>query len=84
MDHLAAAPHLRPKFDALPIKTARVFKQQLLQSGVVVAQGGKAIEDVEKRIFNRRHGRMTALSLTKLEKLNLYATPAPSDYSPPP
>lgn len=85
MDHLSTAPHLRPKFDALPIKTARVFKQQLLQSGVVAVQSGKAMEDVEKRIFKHRHGHMTALSLAKLEKLGLYATPAPSsDDSAPP
>ncbi|MCT7315251.1 toprim domain-containing protein [Ralstonia sp. CHL-2022] len=84
MDHLSTAPHLRPKFDGLPIKTARVFKQQLLQSGVVAVHGGKQMDDVEKRIFNRRHGHMTALSLAKLEKLGLYAAPAPSDHSTPP
>lgn len=84
MDHLSTATHLRPKFDSLPVKTARVFKQQLLQSGVVAVQNGKPMEDVEKRIFNRRHGHMTALNLAKLEKLGLYASPAPVDYSPPP
>ncbi|MGA3768821.1 hypothetical protein ACQUJZ_22570 [Ralstonia pseudosolanacearum] len=84
MDHLSTAPHLRPKFDALPIKTARVFKQQLLQSGVVAVQSCKQMEDVEKRIFNRRHGHMAALSLAKLEKLGLYTTPAPADYNSPP
>lgn len=70
MDHLSTAPHLRPNFDALPIKTARVFKQQLQQSGVVAVQSDKPIEDVEKRIFNRRHGHMTALSLAKFKSLD--------------
>ncbi|WP_011298355.1 toprim domain-containing protein [Cupriavidus necator] len=84
MDHISTAPHLRTKFDSLPVKTARVFKQQLLQSGVVAAHGGKLMEDVEKRIFNRRHGHMTALSVAKLEQLGLYATPAPPDHSVPP
>jgi hypothetical protein len=36
MDHLSTAPYLRAKFDALPIKTGRVFKSQLMSSGVVV------------------------------------------------
>lgn len=61
-----------------------MFKQQLLQSGVVAMQNGKQMEDVEKRIFNRRHGHMTALSLVKLEKLGLYASPAPSEHGIPP
>ncbi|ARS55503.1 hypothetical protein ACI2S5_24185 [Ralstonia nicotianae] len=38
---------LRPKSDALPIKTAWVFKPQLLQSGMVAVQSGKAMEDME-------------------------------------
>lgn len=69
MDHLSTAPHLRAKFDALPIKTGRIFKAQLLQSGVVLA------DDAEKTIRYRRTGHLTAISLARLEQLGLYATP---------
>jgi len=78
-DHLATATHLRQTYDELPIKTARVFKQQLLQSGVVAELNGKRLDDVEKRIFGRRHAHLTAISLAKLEQLGLYATPTPED-----
>lgn len=69
MDHLSTAPHLRAKFDALPVKTGRIFKNQLLQSPVVLADG------VEKTIHGRRQGHLTAISLAQLEKLGLYAAP---------
>lgn len=84
MDHISTAPHLRTKFDALPIKTARVFKQQLLQSGVVPTHGGKLLDDVEKRIHGRRHAHMMALSLSRLERLGLHAIPELEDGRMPP
>jgi hypothetical protein len=69
MDHISTAPHLRAKFDALPVKTGRIFKAQLLQSGVVVA------DDIERKIHGVRSAHLTAISLAKLEQLGLYATP---------
>lgn len=69
MDHLSNALHLRNKYDALPVKTARVFKSQLAESGVVV------LDDVERTIRGRRTPHLTALSLQRLERLGLYATP---------
>ncbi|NMG72292.1 toprim domain-containing protein [Parazoarcus communis] len=69
MDHLSNALHLRNKFDALPVKTARVFKSQLEGSGVVVR------EDVERTIRGRRTPHLTALSVQRMERLGLYATP---------
>lgn len=69
MDHLLTAPHLRAKFDALPVKTGRIFKQHLLQSGVVLA------DDVEKTIHCRRTGHLTAINLPRLAQLGLYETP---------
>ncbi|WP_205730879.1 toprim domain-containing protein [Bordetella hinzii] len=80
MDHISTAPHLRVKFDTLPIKTGRIFKQQLMQSGVVVSYDGKPLENVDKIIRGSRAQRMTAISLAKLEALGLYATP---DLGPP-
>ncbi len=69
MDHLSTAPHLRAKFDALPIKTARIFKRQLLASGVVVD------DDCEKSIRRGRQGHMVAISVAKLTELGLHASP---------
>lgn len=70
MDHLSTAPHLRAKFDALPIKTARVFKQQLMASGAVLT------EDAERTIRGKRTAHLAGISLQSLERLGLYATPA--------
>lgn len=69
MDHLSTAPHLRTKFDHLPVKTARVFKRQLLDSGVVVDP------DCEKTIRRGRQGHMVAISVAKLNELGLHAAP---------
>lgn len=79
MDHISTAPHLRPKFDALPIKTARIFKQQLLQSGVVPTHAGKLLDDVERRQYGRRLAHMTAISVPRLERLGLHAVPELED-----
>lgn len=69
MDHLSTANHLRDKFNHLPIKTHKVFKNQLLQSKVVFK------EDIERTVKGARRAHMTAISLSELEKLGLYATP---------
>ncbi|SOY55786.1 toprim domain-containing protein [Cupriavidus taiwanensis] len=84
MDHISTAPHLRPKFDALPIKTARIFKQQLLQSGVVPTHAGKLLDDVERRQYGRRLAHMTAISVPRLERLGLHAVPELEDGQMPP
>lgn len=69
MDHLARTPALREKWNGLPVKSDRVFKKQLQQAGVIVA------EDVERTIGQHRIGHMVALSLSKLAQFGLYATP---------
>jgi hypothetical protein len=68
MDHISTAPHLRAKFDSLPIKTSKVFKQQLMASGVVLA------DEVERTIRVKRTAHLIAIGLEKLERLGLYAT----------
>lgn len=75
MDHLSTAPHLRAKFDGLPIKTGRIFKEQLMKSGVVATAGGRPMDEVEKRIRGQRAARLTAIRLDKLAQLGLYVTP---------
>jgi hypothetical protein len=69
MDHISTAPHLRAKFDSLPIKTSKVFKQQLMTSGVVLA------DEMERTIRGKRTAHLVAIGLEKLERLGLYATP---------
>lgn len=76
MDHISTANHLRAKFDSLPVKTGRIFKSQLLASGVVATKKGDLQDDVEKTIQRKRVGHMTAISLNKLEQLGLSAAPA--------
>lgn len=71
MDHISTANHLRDKYNHLPIKTGRVFKRQLMASGVVLS----GMEDIERTIRGRRTAHLTAISLEALEKLGLYATP---------
>jgi hypothetical protein len=72
MDHLSTAPHLRAKFDALPIKTSKIFKQQLMNSGVVIS------DEITRVIRGNRTQHLVAISLKRLEKLGLYATPKPT------
>lgn len=83
MDHLSTAPHLRAKFDGLPIKTGRIFKEQLMKSGVVATAGGKPMDEVEKRIRGQRAARLTAVRLDKLAQLGLYVTPELVGEDPP-
>ena len=75
MDHLSTSSHLRAKFDALPVKTGRIFKQQLMASGVVATAGGKPIDNADKIIRGQRTARLTGIRLSQLEALGLYATP---------
>ncbi|PHS20212.1 MAG: hypothetical protein COA86_02670 [Kangiella sp.] len=65
MSHLSQSPALKNKYDALPIKTARILKQQLIRAGVV------ARDDFEKKIGRQRASHLTALDLTELEKFGL-------------
>lgn len=76
MDHISTANHLRDKFNHLPIKTGRIFKRQLMAGGAVMP----GMEDVERVISGRRTAHLTGISLEKLEKLGLYATPWEPEY----
>lgn len=69
MDHLATANHLRNQFDALPVKTPRVFTQQLEAAGVVMTN------DADKLINGIRNGHLSAISLPRLERFGLHASP---------
>ncbi|WP_269503769.1 toprim domain-containing protein [Burkholderia sp. IMCC1007] len=67
MDHLAHTSALRDKWNALPVKSDRVFKAQLKHAGVVVGE-----KEVERRIFTRRVPYLTPISLERLETFGLH------------
>ncbi|HRH13213.1 MAG TPA: toprim domain-containing protein [Azonexus sp.] len=66
MHHLKTRSALRDIWNALPVKSDRVFKRQLAQAGVIVG-------DVERTINYRRVAHLSALSLEKLETFGLHA-----------
>lgn len=70
MEHLAHTPALRDKWNALPVKSDRVFKRQLVKAGVILS------DTVERTIGSRRVSHLSALSLARMEQYGLYATPA--------
>ena len=72
MDHIAHSMPLRDRWNALPIKSDRVFKRQLRQADVLVS------ESVERVISGRRENRLAAISLERLEQFGLHAAPPSS------
>lgn len=65
IDHIAHTSHLRDKWNALPVKSDRVFKRQLQQAGVLLDDGH------ERRVQGRRISHLTAISLQKLAAYGL-------------
>lgn len=74
MDHLAHNNALRDRWNAMPVKSDRVFKKQLKDADVVVS------DTVERTIRGRRESRLTALSIAKLATYGLYAAPEVDTY----
>jgi len=72
IDHIAHTNALRGKWDALPIKSDRVFKRMLAGAGVVYK------ESLERTIGNQRVAHMVALDLKVLERYGL-STAVPED-----
>ena len=67
MQYISQTPALRPKFDALPVKSDRVLKKQMDNAGVVPQE----FDDKERRINGRRIAHMCGVSLNKLEEFGL-------------
>lgn len=67
MDHIAHTTALRDKWNALPVKSDRVFKSQLKHAGVVVGE-----KEVERRIYTRRVPYLTPISLQRLSAFGLH------------
>ena len=69
IDHIAHASNLRDKWNALPVKSDRVFKKQLQSAGVIVGE-----KEVERRILLRRVPYLTPISLRRLEAFGLHVS----------
>jgi hypothetical protein len=67
MDHIATSNSLRDKWNSLPVKTATVFKRQLVAAGVTYA-GDK---EIERTINGKRVRRITPLLVDKLGEFGL-------------
>lgn len=61
MHHISRTTALREFWNSLPVKSDRIFKQQMEGAGVIVGES-------EKTIGNRRYNRMAAISMAKLEE----------------
>lgn len=68
MDHISTTNRLREQWNGLPVKSGRVFKRQLDDAGVIVK------DELDRRIGQRRHAHLTALSLRKLAEYGLYVS----------
>jgi len=65
MDHIATTSRLREHWNSLPIKSARVFKRQMEQAGVIVE------DEVDRRFNGRRFAHLSALGLKRLSAFGL-------------
>lgn len=68
MDHISSTSSLREKWNGLPVKSDRVFKKQMLHAGVITG-------DCERTISHRRVSNLQVISLEKLARFGLHATP---------
>lgn len=68
MDHIAHSPALREKWNALPVKSDRVFKKQIIAAGVV------HVDDFDTTRGSTRLTHYMAVSKSGLERFGLHAT----------
>lgn len=74
MDHIHHSSNLKSRWDALPIKTAKVFLKQMQLAGVIVNDDkGKPVER-ERTVNGKRISHMMALDLDKLATFGLVLT----------
>jgi hypothetical protein len=78
MDHISSTGRLREHWNGLPVKSGRVFKQQLAGAGVIVK------DELDRRIHQRRHAHLSAISLKKLAGFGVYLSQPEPDYQQPP
>jgi hypothetical protein len=83
MDHLSRATALREKWNGLPVKSDRVFRKQLVGSGVVIAEDVERTIELDGAGNKKRVAHLMALSLPRLERYGLYATPVSRSFDSP-
>ncbi len=75
MDHIAHTPSLRDRWNALPVKSDRVFKRQLADAGVLIAgEDGRPVL-YERTIGGRRVSNMVGLDIEAMAQYGLHASP---------
>jgi len=78
MDHMRHEMRLREKWNALPVKSDRVFKRQLKNAGVIIN------DRVDLTISSKRCCHLSAISIDHLAEYGLHADvpeePAPVDF----
>ena len=74
MQHIQHSSNLKARWEALPIKTAKIFVKQLQLAGVVVTDDKGHVVERERTVNGKRISHMTALDLTKLASFGLYIT----------
>jgi hypothetical protein len=67
MDHFSGSSSLRDKWNALPVKTATVFKKQMMNAGVMLSSE----KEIERTILTKRVRHLSAISLAELNKFGL-------------
>lgn len=67
MDHFSGSTSLRDKWNALPVKTATVFKKQMMGAGVML----KTEKEIERTILGKRVRHLSAISIGELNKFGL-------------
>lgn len=69
MHHLQRTTALRDFWNALPVKSDRVFKRQMSQAGVLA---GEAERTIGSNLGKKRYSRLSAISLGKLEGFGVF------------
>jgi hypothetical protein len=81
VDHLSRTPALRQVWDALPVKSDRVLKKQLLNAGALITNADGTIREFEVKFRSSpgdpgfRAAHMVGIDLHRLAEFGVYATP---------
>lgn len=70
LDHFQTETRLREQWNALPVKSARVFRKQIAAAGLIVKDEIDRV--INTRASNRRYAHLTALSLAKMEEYGVF------------
>jgi hypothetical protein len=71
MDHLSGSSSLREKWNSLPVKTAAVFKRQMMSAGILMLDEAGKAKELERTILMRRVGHLSAIPLEALNNFGL-------------